>query len=126
MIGIDIVSIKRFEKFLEKFPERALKRYLNPDEISLIGTSTNRAAGFFAAKEAISKALGVGISKECTFTDIIIHKDNKNAPYFTLSIKIIEKYQITNTALSITHDGGFAIAVAKIESKRENTNPICH
>jgi len=125
MIGIDIVSIKRFEKFLDKFPDKALQRFLNSKEISLAKTSQS-AAGFFAAKEAISKALGTGISKECTFKDIIIHKDTKNRPYFTLSKHIIEKHNITDTALSITHDGGFAIAVAQIESKKDKTYPMHH
>ncbi len=125
MIGIDLVSIDRFEKFLKKFPNKALQRFLNDDEISLVKTPQN-AAGFFAAKEAISKALGTGISKECSFKDIIIHKDAKNAPYFTLTKNIVDKYNISDCALSITHDGGFAIAVAHIVSKTTQTNPMCH
>lgn len=125
MIGIDIVSIKRFEKFLDKFQNRALERFLTPCEISLAKTPQT-VAGFFAAKEAISKALGSGISKECSFKDIIIYKDSKNAPYFTLSKNIIDKYSIIDTALSITHDGGFAIAVAQIESKKSRTTQMCH
>jgi holo-[acyl-carrier protein] synthase len=125
MIGIDIVSLKRFDRFLKKFPDKALQRFLNSDEISLVKTTQN-AAGFFAAKEAVSKALGVGISKECSFFDIIIHKDEKNAPYFTLSQDIVDRYSITQTALSITHDGDFAIAVAQIESDKENKYQICH
>ncbi len=125
MIGIDIVSIKRFEKFLDKFQNRALERFLTSAEISLAKTPQT-AAGFFAAKEAVSKALGTGISKKCSFKDIIIYKDSKNAPYFTLSKSIIDKYNITQTALSIAHDGGFAIAVAQIESKKSRTTKICH
>jgi holo-[acyl-carrier protein] synthase len=125
MIGIDIVSLKRFDRFLKKFPDKALQRFLNDDEISLVKT-TQSAAGFFAAKEAVSKALGVGISKECSFFDIIIHKDEKNAPYFTLSKDIVDKYSITQSALSITHDGDFAIAVVKIESDIKDKKPLYH
>ncbi len=125
MIGIDIVSLERFEKFVNKFPDKALQRFLNLEEISLV-KSPQSAAGFFAAKEAISKALGTGISKECSFKDIIIHKDAKNAPYFTLTKDIIEKFSITDCALSITHDGGFAVAVVQIETSAKNKNPLCH
>lgn len=125
MIGIDIVSIKRFEKFLDKFKEKALERFLIPDEISLVSTPQT-AAGFFAAKEAVSKALGTGISKECSFKDIVLHKDSKNAPYFTLPKTIINRYNIIDTSLSITHDGGFVIAVVHIESQKTKSNPICH
>ena len=124
-IGIDIVSIQRFEEFLDRFGDKALKRFLNKDEISLV-TTTQSYAGLYAAKEAVSKALGVGIGKECSFFDIIIHKNSNNAPYFTLNKKIIDKYEIKNLSLSITHDGGFAIAVANIESNISNFNPICH
>ncbi len=125
MIGIDIVSLERFEKFVNKFPDKALQRFLNLEEISLV-KSPQSAAGFFAAKEAISKALGTGISKECSFKDIIIHKDAKNAPYFTLTKDIVEKFSIIDCALSITHDGGFAVAVVQIETSAKNKNPLCH
>ncbi len=123
MIGIDIVSIKRFEKFLEK--KTALQKYLSDEEILLV-TSPQTAAGFFASKEAISKALGTGIGANCNFKDILIHKDKQGAPYFTLSQTIIEKFNITDTSLSISHDSGFAIAVAVIEGKNSQNSPLAH
>ncbi len=119
MIGIDIVSIKRFENFLKKFGQKALERFLCEEEIVLVKSNTT-AAGFFAAKEAVSKALGTGIGKELGFYDIKICKDEKGAPYFTLSKKVIQIHCITDTALSITHDGDFAVAVAVIESLHKN------
>jgi holo-[acyl-carrier protein] synthase len=125
MIGIDLVKIDRIKRFEERFGDKALKKFLSNDEIKL-AKSTSTKAGFWAAKEAISKALGVGISKKCSFFDIIIHKDEKNAPFFTLSKKIIEEFQITNTAISITHDAGFAIAVASIESKILPAKSLSH
>ena len=69
MIGIDIVNIHRFEKFLTR--KNALQKYLSEDEIRLI-KSPSTAAGFFAAKEAISKALKSGIGRECSFHSIKI------------------------------------------------------
>ena len=89
MIGIDLVSIERIQKLQERFGERALQKYLTPEEILLVKNNAT-AAGFYAAKEAVSKALGIGISSECGFLDIQIHKDAFNAPYFTLSKKLIE------------------------------------
>ena len=123
MIGIDIVSIKRFEKFLEK--KRSLIKYLSEEEILLVN-SPQTAAGFFATKEAVSKALGTGIGKKCNFKDIKIHKDSNGAPFYTLSSHIIESFGITETALSITHDTGFAIAVTIIKSKKELSRPLSH
>jgi len=123
MIGIDIVDINRFEKFLKK--DKALKKFLSDEEIALI-TSSQSAAGFFAAKEAISKALGTGIGRECAFKDIIIYKDDLGSPYFTLKKEIVDKFQITDCDLSITHDGGFVIAVAYIDSSKKKNRPIFH
>ena len=124
MIGIDLVNIERIQKLQERFGNKALQKYLNEEEILLVKNNST-AAGFYAAKEAVSKALGIGISAQCGFFDIKIHKDGNNAPYFTLSKKLIEAYAITDTALSITHDGGFAIAVVVIEVEK-STRQLSH
>ena len=117
MIGIDLISIERIRHMQERFGKKALEKFLTSDEIAL-AKSDATIAGFFAAKEAISKALGVGISQTCGFFDIKIYKDKRNAPYFTLSKHLIENFEITDMSLSITHDNGFAIAVAVIEGKK--------
>ena len=124
MIGIDIVSIERITKLKERFGDKALTKFLSPEEITL-AKSDATVAGFYAAKEAVSKALGIGISETCGFMDIKIYKDAKNAPSFTLSRHLIEAYEISDLSLSITHDNGFAIAVAVIEGKKE-TRQLWH
>jgi len=123
MIGIDIVSIPRFEKFLEK--KSALQKYLSDEEILLV-TSSATAAGFFAAKEATAKALGTGIGAQCGFKDIKIHKDEKGSPFYTLSPHLIEQFGIIEMDLSITHDGGFAIAVSVLKAKNLLSRPLSH
>ncbi len=112
-IGTDIIAINRIEKALEKFGDSFKERFLCEDEIKL----TKRAAsiaGFWAAKEAISKAFGCGIGSELGFHDIIISKNAKGAPCFTLSQKAALKFPHHTSSLSISHDGGFAIAVVVI------------
>lgn len=121
MIGTDIVQIERISHFRERFGDKALRRFLSSSEISLIKSDAS-AAGFWAAKEAISKALGTGIGEVCGFHDINIYKDAKGAPKFTLSSHLIEAYEITSLSLTIAHDGGFAIAVAAIEGKASVQN----
>lgn len=116
MIGVDIIVISRIEKMMERWGEKALRRFLNEDEISLV-KKPSTAAGFWAAKEAASKAIGTGIGKECGFFDIKISKDSNNAPKIKYSKKTRKKYKIKDSALSITHDGGFAIAVVAIQKK---------
>lgn len=124
MIGIDIVSIERIAKFIERFGDKALTKFLDNDEIHL-ATSIETIAGFFAAKEAISKALGLGISAQCGFFDIKLYKNVHKAPFFTLSQHLIDEFAITDLALSISHDTGFAIAVASIEGNK-SPKPLSH
>jgi len=107
MIGIDIVEISRIEKMIEKFGNKALERFLTPNEIALLSSPASYA-GYWAAKEAFAKALGTGIGSYCSFLDIEILKTKKGKPFF--SPKTLEKFSLKNADLSISHDGGFAIA----------------
>lgn len=117
MIGIDLIKIQRMQSSLERFGDKFLLRYLSPDEMTLI-KNHKTAAGFWAAKEACSKALGCGIGSECGFHDIILSKTLKGAPKVTLTAALLEKYAIEDMSLSITHDGEYAIAVVAIEGKK--------
>jgi len=113
-IGTDIISIKRVEKSIDRFGDRYKKRFLNQSEIEN-AKRVESIAGYWASKEAISKALGCGIGAELSFLDITIYKDNRNAPYFRLSEKAQKIHKIKDSSLSISHDGGFAIAVVVLK-----------
>lgn len=112
-VGTDITVISRFDKMVEKFGDKAYKKFLNDNEITLV-KSTATAAGFWAAKEAVSKALGCGIGSELTFGNITIQKTPKNQPFLEFDEDIRKKFNIEKSSLSIAHDGGFAIAVVVI------------
>ena len=101
-------------RLMERFGEKALQKFLSQKEIILV-KNHKTAAGFWAVKEACSKALGVGIGSECSFHDIEISKTKKGAPQIKLSSKILEKFNISDTSVSISHDGEYAIAVVAIE-----------
>lgn len=115
MIGVDLVKLERMKHMMERFSQKSLQKFLSPDEIALV-KNHKTAAGFWAAKEACSKALGTGIGSECSFFDISISKTPKGAPILSLSEKLVEKFQIKSSSLSITHDGDYAIAVVALES----------
>ena len=112
-IGTDIVAISRVEKSLAKFGDKFKERFLHPEEIQVV-RKTESIAGFWAAKEAISKALGCGIGSELAFHDIIISKNKHGAPVFSLIDESQKRHKIKTSSLSISHDGGFAIAVVAI------------
>ncbi len=114
MIGIDLVKISRIKALHNKFGYKALERFLSKDEINL-AKNEKTIAGFWAAKEAFSKALGTGIGHECSFFDIEIYKTSIGAPKIKPSQKIIQNFNIKDVALSITHDGDYAIAVVALE-----------
>ena len=117
MIGIDLIRLDRIQRSVERFGDKFLQRYLSTEEILLI-KNPKTAAGFWAAKEACSKALGTGIGKECSFHHITLSKTPKGAPGLTLSKELIQKYKIVDTSVSITHDGDYAIAVVAIETEK--------
>jgi len=112
-IGTDIIQVSRIERSLKRHGNLFKQRFLNPREILLVN-KTESIAGLWAAKEAISKALGCGIGSRLGFHDIHIAKDPRGAPYFTLTEEALRLHPIKSSSLSISHDGDFAIAVVAI------------
>ena len=112
-VGTDITVVSRIESSINKFGDKFLDRFLTKEEQNL-SKRVESIAGYWSAKEAVAKALGCGIGAELGFHDIVIYKDEKNAPYFKLSDKAQKYHNIKNSSLSIAHDGGFAIAVVII------------
>lgn len=119
-IGTDITVVSRIEQSLNKFGDKFLNKFLNEEEQQL-SLKAESVAGYWASKEAISKALGCGIGTELGFHDIILYKDAKKAPHFRLSDKAQKIHNIQNSSLSIAHDGGFAIAVVVISHYPKDT-----
>ncbi len=115
MIGIDLIKLERMKCSIERFGDKFLQRFLSPDEMQLIKNSKT-AAGFWAAKEACSKALGTGIGKECSFHDIKLSKTARGAPQISLSQELLDNYKIKSMSVSITHDGDYAVAVVAIQN----------
>ncbi|MCD6653140.1 MAG: holo-ACP synthase [Sulfurovum sp.] len=112
-IGTDIIHIDRIEKNISKYGNKFKERFLSHEEIAM-AQKAETVAGLWAAKEAISKALGCGIGEQLSFHDIMIVKNQKGAPAFTLSQEAQTIHRIKESSLSISHDGGFAIAVVVV------------
>jgi holo-[acyl-carrier protein] synthase len=114
MIGIDIIAISRIEKSIKKFGDKAKNRFMSKNEQNS-AKKIESIAGIWAAKEAFSKAIGSGVGAEFSFLDIEILKDKKGKPIINI-INNNLKMRLKNKKidLSITHDGGFAIAAVII------------
>jgi holo-[acyl-carrier protein] synthase len=118
MIGVDLIKVSRMKHLMERWGTQGLSKFLCDDEIALV-KNPNNAAGFWAAKEACSKALGCGIGSECSFHDILLSKTSRGAPLITLSLKVQQIFSVTNASVSITHDGDYAIAVVALQKNTQ-------
>lgn len=115
MIGIDVIFVSRISNANTRFGYKFLSKFLSKNEISLI-KHDRTLAGFWAAKEAISKALGYGIGAKFGFFDIEIYKDDLGAPKVLIKNEnLIKRDRIKNINISITHDKDLVVAVAFIE-----------
>jgi holo-[acyl-carrier protein] synthase len=80
-LGVDVVDIPRFRAVLERRPAMA-QRLFSADELAYASTLANPAptlAGRFGAKEAVMKALGVGIGA-VDWTDVSVLRRPGGAP----------------------------------------------
>jgi len=86
-IGTYIINIKRMEKFLKKKGPKFKNKIFSKKEINYCENKKNPSSFYakrFAAKEALSKALGTGIRKDINFKNIEISNDNLGKPYIRL------------------------------------------
>lgn len=113
--GIDIIEIERIRKAVERHPNFLNKHFTEVENHYFISKKNPQSiAGYFAAKEAISKALGTGF-RFFAFRDIEIQKDAFNKPCVHLygkAKKIAEEKSITNILISISHCKEYATANA--------------
>jgi len=86
-IGTDIVNIKRMEKSLNKYGNNFKKKIFSQNEIDYCENKKNPSSFYakrFAAKEALSKALGTGIKGNIIFKNIEILNNKKGKPSIKL------------------------------------------
>lgn len=117
-IGTDIVQIVRIKKAIintQSFKEKAFTKN-EIEYFDLKKDNYETIAGTFAAKEAISKALGTGF-RGFGLRDIEISRNKLGKPIACLSDKILEKFDLKNYAIhiSISHTSDEAIAFAILE-----------
>ena len=122
-IGTDIVNIKRIEKSIKKKGSAFKKKIFSKKEI-LYCESKNNSYSFyakrFAAKEAFSKAIGTGINKDVTFSNIQILNTRNGKPYILLKgktalfLKKKAKSKKYNIYLSLSDDIPWAQATVII------------
>lgn len=109
--GVDIVEIDRIERLMTK-PKFLISIFRDAERERIDG-KPERAAGCFAAKEAISKALGTGF-RGFSFRDIEITRNEWGAPSAILHGEARELLKNRRLTLSISHSKTSAVAFATI------------
>ena len=115
--GIDIIEIHRIVEATKS--EHFTSRVYTGEELKQTKKVSHRLAGFFAAKEALLKAMGTGLS--CfSWQEIEIKHNDKGAPYFEVSGKVkkfLTEMDITQIHLSISHGRDYAVSQVILEKK---------
>jgi holo-[acyl-carrier protein] synthase len=115
--GIDLVEISRIEQTLKRFGQRFLERMFTPGEREYClarGSPAQSLAARFAAKEAVAKALGLGLG-QFSWQDIEIVRSGAGRPEVRLQGVAWTKAQtlgVERVLVSLSHTHKYAVAQA--------------
>jgi holo-[acyl-carrier protein] synthase len=113
-LGIDIIRIDRIRKTLERFGDRFSRRVLTPSEQRYVRGRPATLAGRWAAKEAVSKVLGLGV-RGIGWRDIEVERLPTGQPAVRLhgrAARRAAQLGMARIALSISHESEYAVAIA--------------
>ncbi len=113
-IGVDLVDIDRIARTLERHGDRFRRRVLTEREDRYCGTKIERVAGRWAAKEAVSKVLGLGV-RGVGWREIEVLPNFAGQPQVTLHDRAAaraERLRLGEVTVSISHERRMAVAVA--------------
>jgi holo-[acyl-carrier protein] synthase len=113
-LGIDIIQVERIRSTLAKFGRRFARRVLTESEDRYVRDRPETLAGRWAAKEAVSKVLGLGV-RGIGWTEIEIERLPTGAPSVRLhgrAARRAEQLGMDRIAVSISHEAEYAVAIA--------------
>jgi holo-[acyl-carrier protein] synthase len=117
-IGVDIVEVARIRDSLERHGERFHARICTVGEAEYCAKMRDPAPFFaarFAAKEAVSKALGTGIGAQCEWHDIEVRRKASGEPFIVLhgaGAETAKRLGIGQVLVSLSHTENYACAHA--------------
>ena len=113
-LGIDIIKVDRIRASIGRFGERFAKRVLTVSEQRYVRMRPETFAGRWAAKEAVSKVLGLGV-RGIGWRDIEVERLPTGQPSVRLHGRAAaraEQLGMDRIAVSITHESDYAVAIA--------------
>jgi holo-[acyl-carrier protein] synthase len=111
-VGVDLVEIRRVAELVTRYGERFTGRVFTPAERLDCGGRLESFAARWAVKEAVVKALGTGFGP-VSFSEIEVLRECAGRPELRLHGKaraLAEARGLSTWAISVSHDGGLAIA----------------
>ena len=114
-VGVDIVEMERLGRIMDRWGQRFLNRVYTPREQAFCRGRVPELAARFAAKEAISKALGTGIVGRggVNWLDMEVLPDRRGKPLVYLHGRArcrAEELGLTQWAISLSHERAMAVA----------------
>jgi holo-[acyl-carrier protein] synthase len=116
-VGVDLIEIARVERILTHYGDRFLERVFTTAEILYCRARPAELAARFAAKEAVAKALGVGVRMIArdgvNWRDVEVTGDARGKPLVRLHGRAAERageLGLTEWAVSLSHTREHAIA----------------
>ncbi|MBC7779949.1 MAG: holo-ACP synthase [Proteobacteria bacterium] len=120
-IGTDLVALERIERLLARFGKRFVDRVLMPAERVAFARS-RRPVNFigqrFAAKEACSKAFGLGLRFPATLQQMGVTNDPRGKPLLIFGDALAlhaERVGIGGRHVSLTDERGMVCAMVVLE-----------
>jgi holo-[acyl-carrier protein] synthase len=111
--GVDLVEIERFQSVVERYGDRFIRRIFTDLELEEVGGNLASLAARFAAKEAVSKALGTGIGP-IAWREIEVRRGEARQPILQLSgeaSRLAQSMGLSTWSLSLSHTQNYAIAM---------------
>ena len=111
--GVDLLEIERLQRSLERYGDRLLGRIFTARELAEVGNNPASLAARFAAKEAVSKALGTGIGS-VTWKEIEVLRGQAGQPVLFLhgaAQQLAQELGLSTWSISLSHSQAQAIAM---------------
>jgi len=111
--GIDLVEVERLQSVAERYGARFLERVFTSRELNEAGQNPASLAARFAAKEAVSKALGTGIG-DITWLEIEVLRGPAREPILQLhgkAAQLAHELKLDSWSVSLSHTQSHAIAM---------------
>jgi holo-[acyl-carrier protein] synthase len=116
-VGVDLVELDRVRRIATRYEDRFLVRIYTARELALYRDRVPELAVRFAAKEAVSKALGVGLNHLSAlgigWHDVEVLPDSLGKPLVCLSGRaqaLAEEQELLEWAISLSHSRDYAVA----------------